>query len=68
MIENRDRVLKSDHKHTLVTRNNLADAYASAGRLNDAIKMYEYVLEARARTLGNTHRHTRITRNDLAGA
>lgn len=35
------RLLGPDHPHTLTTRNNLANAYRSAGRTNEAIPLQE---------------------------
>ena len=37
----RDILAYFDHPHTLASRNNLAGAYKSAGRLNEAITLYE---------------------------
>ncbi|MFG2045334.1 tetratricopeptide repeat protein [Dactylosporangium sp. NPDC048998] len=57
-----------DHPGTLRTRNNLAGAYESAGRLDEAITLYDQVLADRLRVLGPDHPHTLSTRNNLAGA
>ena len=60
--------LGPDHPSTLASRHNLASAYQDAGRLNDAIALYEQNLEDRARTLGPDHRDTLTSRNNLASA
>ena len=39
-----ERVLGADHPQTLTSRNNLAYAYQSAGRLDQAIPLYERTL------------------------
>ena len=57
-----------DHPNTLISRNNLASAYESAGRLNEAITLYEQVLTARTRILGKDHPDTLATLNALASA
>ncbi len=61
-------LLGPDHPATLASRNNLASAYASAGRLAEAITLYEQVLTDRTRLLGNDHPNTLSSRNNLAGA
>ena len=58
----------SDHPDTLITRNNLAVAYYSAGRLAEAIELYERVLADQERVLGPDHPDTLKTRNNLAVA
>ena len=60
--------LGPDHPNTLTTRNNLANAYHDAGRLNEAIPLHEQNLEDRTRILGPHHPHTLNSRNNLAGA
>ena len=61
-------LLGPDHPDTLTSRNNLAGAYESAGRLNEAITLYEQVLTDRIRVLGEDHPDTLTSRNNLAGA
>ena len=39
-----ERVLGSDHPDTLTSRDNLANAYRSAGNLGDATRLYEQTL------------------------
>ena len=63
-----ERVLGADHPSTLAARFNLAYAYESAGRLGEAIPLYEQVLADYERVLGADHRDTLISRNNLAYA
>ena len=60
--------LGPDHPSTLASRNNLASAYQYAGRLDEAIALFEQTLEDSTRTLGPHHPNTLITRSNLAGA
>lgn len=60
--------LGPDHPSTLASRNNLANAYRDAGRLDEAIALYEQTLEDRTRILGPHHPHTLYTRNRLTDA
>ncbi|EHM92997.1 hypothetical protein HMPREF0975_02085, partial [Actinomyces sp. oral taxon 849 str. F0330] len=60
--------LGPDHPSTLASRNSLAGAYQDAGRLDEAIALYEQTLEDRTRILGPHHPHTLISRNNLADA
>ena len=46
----------------------ITKAYVSAGRLSEAITLYEQVLTDRIRVLGEDHPNTLTTRNDLAYA
>ncbi|MBS6672379.1 MAG: tetratricopeptide repeat protein, partial [Actinomyces graevenitzii] len=62
------RVLGEDHPDTLAYRNNLAHAYESAGRLEEAITLYEQVLPDSIRVLGKNHPDTLATLNALARA
>ena len=61
-------LLGEDHPDTLASRSNLAVAYVSAGRLAEAIALYEQVLTDRTRILGEDHPDTLTSRNNLAGA
>ena len=61
-------VLGPDHPSTLASRNNLAYAYRDAGRLDDAIPLFEQNLEDRTRILGPDHPDTLTSRNNLAYA
>ena len=60
--------LGPDRPSTLASRNNLAGAYQDAGRLDEAIPLFEQTLEDRTRILGPDHPDTLITRGNLAGA
>ena len=60
--------LGPDHPSTLTARNNLAGAYQTAGRLDEAVPLYEQTLEDRTRILGPHHPDTLTSRNNLAGA
>ena len=53
---------------TLISRNNLASAYRDAGRLDEAIALFEQNLEDRTRILGPHYPDTLISRNNLASA
>ena len=61
-----DETLGPDHPRTLASRNNLAHAYRSAGRLKEAIDLYERTLEDRERLLEPDHTDTLASRNNLA--
>ncbi|WP_405180919.1 tetratricopeptide repeat protein [Nocardia sp. NBC_01377] len=61
-----DQVLGADHSSTLESRNDLAEAYKSAGRTAEAIPLHEQNLADRERTLGADHPDTLTTRNNLA--
>ena len=61
-------LLGEDHPDALASRNNLAGVYESAGRLTEAIALYEQVLTDRTRILGEDHPDTLTSRNNLAGA
>jgi hypothetical protein len=54
------------HPQTLLARNNLAASYQSAGRLGEAIALYEQNLADRVRVLGEDHLDTLLARNNLA--
>ena len=49
-------------------RNNLAYAYRAAGRLTEAITLFEQVLPDSIRVLGEDHPNTLNSRNNLACA
>ncbi|MBF6166919.1 tetratricopeptide repeat protein [Streptomyces gardneri] len=50
------------------TRTILAYTYGSAGRVDEAITLYEQVLTDQVRVLGADHPDTLNTRHNLAGA
>ena len=56
------------HPVTLTARNDLATADQDAGRLEEAIPLYERTLSDAERVLGGTHPDTLTARNDLATA
>jgi hypothetical protein len=51
-------VLGHDHPDTLTLQDNLAGAYRYAGRLEQAIPLYERTLADRERVLGPDHPDT----------
>ena len=61
-------LLGPDHRDSFTSRNNLAGAYRAAGRLTEAITLYEQVLPDIIRVLGEDHPDTLASRNNLAGA
>ena len=61
-------LLGPHHPHTLASRNNLAIAYRAAGRLDEAIPLYQQNLEDRTRILGPHHPSTFASRHNLASA
>ena len=66
LVADCERVLGDTHPDTLTSRNNLARAYRDAGRLDEAIPLFERTLADRERILGDTHPDTLTTRNNLA--
>ena len=67
-LADHERILGPDHPETLLSRNNLAIAYQGAGRVDEAITLYEQTLAARERVLGPDHPDTLATHNNLASA
>jgi tetratricopeptide (TPR) repeat protein len=62
----RERVLGPDHPDTLYSRKNLALSHKYAGRLDEAIALFEQTLAAYERVLGPDHPDTLQSRSDLA--
>ena len=60
--------LGPDHSDTLSSRNNLANAYQDAGKLEEAITLYEQNLKDFENLLGPDHPETLLSRNNLANA
>ena len=60
--------LGADHPDTLASRNNLAIAYQDAGKLEEAITLYEQNLKDFEDLLGPDHPETLTSRNNLANA
>ena len=67
-VENLGRALGPDNSYTLISRNNLACAYRDAGRLDEAIDLFEQVLADRLRALEPDHLDILVSRNNLADA
>jgi hypothetical protein len=63
-----ERDLGPDHPDTLISRNNLAYAYETAGDLARAIPLHEATLADSERILGPDHLNTLTSRNNLAYA
>lgn len=59
------RVLGTDHPDTLASRNNLASAYESAGRLTSAIELYEQNVNDAERVLSAGHPWIAVFRENL---
>ncbi|MGO9901767.1 MAG: tetratricopeptide repeat protein [Solirubrobacteraceae bacterium] len=57
-----------EHPGTLALRGNLARVYQAAGRVPEAIAIFEPLLADVERILGATHPDTLSTRENLAGA
>jgi tetratricopeptide (TPR) repeat protein len=66
LVADRERVLGSDYPSTLTSRNNLAAAYRSAGRIEEAIPLLERTLADHERLLGSDHPNTLMLQNNLA--
>ena len=62
------KALGPDHPTTLASRNNLAYAYWSAGRVDEAIDLFERTLADREHVLGPDHPRTLASRGNLAVA
>lgn len=67
-LADQERLLGSDDRVTLITRNDLAEAYRMAGRFDQALDLFKATLEGRERTLGPDHPETLATRSVLASA
>ena len=61
-------LMGSAHSDVLALQNNLATTYEKAGRLNEAITLFEQILSDRIRILGDKHPDTLASRNNLAYA
>jgi tetratricopeptide (TPR) repeat protein len=66
LVADQERVLGADHRDTLRSRNNLANAYQDAGRTAEAITLDEQTLADRERVLGPDHPDTLASRGNLA--
>ena len=63
-----ERLLGPGHPDTLNSRNSLAAAYLAAGRVADAIPLFEQTLVVLQRQLGPDHPDTLSSQNNLASA
>ncbi|MGK5445405.1 tetratricopeptide repeat protein, partial [Micromonospora sp. URMC 105] len=68
LIADCERVLGPDHPNTLGSRNNLASAYETVGRSDEAIGLYQRTLADCERVLGLDHPGTLGSRNSLGYA
>ena len=68
LAEDLGRLLGPDHPDTLNSRNSLAAAYLAAGRVDEAIPLFEQILAVRQRTLGLGDSETLVSQNNLASA
>ncbi len=68
LVADCERMFGGSDPETLKTRENLATAYAAAGRVGDAIPLQERTLADYVRVLGESHPATLISRNNLAEA
>ena len=68
LLADSEQVLGDTHPDTLTSRNNLGAAYQAAGRLAEAIPLFERTLADREQVLGDTHPYTLTSRNNLAAA
>ena len=58
--------LGADHPDTVATRNNLAEAYRDAGKLEEAIELYKSSLKSQEAKLGTNHIDTLKAKGALA--
>jgi eukaryotic-like serine/threonine-protein kinase len=58
--------LGPDHPDTLISRNDLAEAYGAAGRTAEALALHEQTLQLREAKLGPDHPDTLTSRNNVA--
>ena len=63
-----EHLLGPDHPDTLNSRNSLAAAYLAAGRVAEAIPLFEQIRDVRQRMLGPDHPDTLNSQNNLAAA
>ena len=68
LVADSGQILGQTHPDTLTTRSNLAYAYQDAGRLEEAIPLFERTLADREQILGETHPDTLTARSNLAAA
>jgi tetratricopeptide (TPR) repeat protein len=63
-----DRVLGGDHPDTLQAAHRLADAYLAAGRAEDAVPWFQWVLDSLTNKLGSAHQTVLEARRRLGHA
>ena len=63
-----ERLLGPDHPDTLNSRNSLAAAYLAAGRVAEAIPLFEQILAIQQRVLDPDDFETLVSQNNLASA
>jgi RNA polymerase sigma factor (sigma-70 family) len=68
LAEDLERLLGRDHPDTLNSRNSLAAAYLAAGRVAEAIPLFEQILAVQQRLLGPDDLETLTSQNNLASA
>jgi tetratricopeptide (TPR) repeat protein len=68
VLADHERIHGPDHRDTLICRNNLAFAYRSADRFEEAIPLFQAVVADSTRVLGPANPDTLTSRDNLAGA
>ena len=68
MLADREQILGSAHPSTLISRGNLANIYAQAGRLSEANALYESAVADCKRILSASHPITREIRHNYENA
>jgi tetratricopeptide (TPR) repeat protein len=66
VLRGANQILAADHPDRLSAMNNLANSYGQAGRLEEALGMFEKVLRLRREKLGADHPDTLDSMNNLA--
>jgi len=68
LVADSERILGKTHPDSLGFRNNLAGAYRAAGRLDEAITLFERTLADQQQVMGGSHPSALASGNNLAGA
>jgi RNA polymerase sigma factor (sigma-70 family) len=68
LAQDLERLVGHDHPDTLNARNSLAAVYLTAGRVAEAISLFEQTLAVRQRVLGSDDPDTLTSQNNLASA
>jgi tetratricopeptide (TPR) repeat protein len=66
LVDDCEGLLGADHPDTMTSRSNLAVAYQAAGRVAEAIRLFERTLADCERVLGADHPSTVMSRINLA--